>query len=155
MRRRATTKQIVISLIVLAAVAGAGFWWWPHIAWSFLIARNQVRIRSVPVTEMKAPGKTAGWDESPIGPLSFKLPPDLAESADRSLGKGTVNFTDGDMEMAILIPFRNPPDSQTGAQQLAAMFHMSPMRIVAESYRTSSDDFRWSMSQAELLRHQT
>jgi hypothetical protein len=31
---------------------------------------------------------------------------------------------------------------------------MSPLRIVEESYRTSSDDFRWMMSRAELTRHQ-
>jgi hypothetical protein len=154
MRRRATTKQVVISLIVLAAVTAAGFWWWPHILWSFLIARNQVRIPRVPVTEMKSPGKTGGWYECRIGPLSLKMPPELAESADRALGKASIDFTDSDMEMAIAVPFRNPPESQTGAQQMAAMFHMSPLRIIAESYCTSSDDFRWTMSKAELIRHQ-
>jgi hypothetical protein len=113
-----------------------------------------VRIRSVPVTAMKAPGHTAGWYECRIGPLSLKMPPELAESADRALGKASIDFTDADMEMAIAVPFRNPPESQTGAQQLAATFQMSPIRVLAESYRTSSDDFRWTMSKAELIRHQ-
>ena len=154
MRRRATTKQIVISLIVLAVVAGAGYWWWPHILWSFLVARNQVRVRSVPVTEMKAPGRTKGWSECRIGPLSLKMPAGLAENADRSLGKATINFTDTTMEIALVVPFRIPPENQSGAQQLAATFHLSPIRIVAESYRASTDDFRWTMSRAELSRLQ-
>lgn len=154
MRRRATTRQIVISLIVLAAVIGAGVWWWPHITWSFLIARNYVRIRSVPVSEMKAAGKTPGWFVCRIGPMSLKMPPELAESGDRSLGKASINFTDADMEVAINVPFRNSAESQGGAQQLAATFHLSPIRILAESYRASSDDFRWTMSHAELHRHQ-
>jgi hypothetical protein len=154
MRRRATTRQIVISLIILVAVAGAGFWWWPHILWSFLIARNQVRIPSVRVTAMKAPGRTKGWSECRIGPLSLKLPQDLAESADRSLGKSSINFTDAGMEMAVFVPFRIPPESQAAAQQMTATFHLSPIRVVAESYRASTDDFRWTMSRAELNRHQ-
>jgi hypothetical protein len=31
---------------------------------------------------------------------------------------------------------------------------MSPMHLVVESFRASSDDFRWSMSRSELHRHQ-
>lgn len=154
MRRKATTKQVVISLGVLAAVAAASFWWWQHIAWSYLIARNQVRVPRVPVTEMKAPGRMEGWFDCRVGPLSLKLPPNLAEGADRSLGKASINFTDPEMEMAIVVPFHNTPDSQAGVKQLAATFQMSPLRVVAESYRASTDDFRWTMSKAELTRHQ-
>jgi hypothetical protein len=82
------------------------------------------------------------------------MPPDLAESADRSVGKASINFTTADMEVAIIVPFRISAEGQSGARQMSATFHMSPIRIVAESYRASSDDFRWTMSHAELTRHQ-
>ncbi len=79
MRKRATKQQIAVSISVLAVVIGAFIWWWPHLYWSFIIARGQVRVPSVPVSELKAPGKTEGWYECTIGPLQLKVPPKIVE----------------------------------------------------------------------------
>ncbi len=47
-----------------------------------------------------------------------------------------------------------PAETQFGLEKLAAEFQISPMALVVETFRTSSDDFRWTMSRSELRRHQ-
>src|SRR5216684_2238272 len=133
MRRRATKKQIVASMCLLAAVAGAGYWWWPHLWWSFLMSRNAVKIPSVPVSMLEAPGKTAGWYECRIGPLSLKLPPELAENAERSVNKMSISFTNSDQQMMVHVPHTMPPDHQAGLVQAADEFHESLMHLIADS----------------------
>jgi hypothetical protein len=154
MRKRATKQQIVISVSMLVVVAGACIWWWPHLAWAFMIARGQVRVPSVPVSELKAPGKTAGWYDCTIGPLRLRLPPEIVETAERSTGKGTLNFTLKSQELAVHVPVRFPAEMQSGPDKVAAEFQISPMHLAVETFRASTDDFRWSMSRSELRRHQ-
>jgi hypothetical protein len=154
MRRRATKKQVVVSICLLAAVAGAGYLWWPHLWWSFLMSRNSVKIPSVPTSTLEAPGKTDGWYKCSIGPLSLKLPPELSEKAERAVNKTSISFTTSDLQMMVHIPHKMPPDHQAGLVQAAEEFHESLMHLIADSYRESTDDFRWSMSHAELRRHQ-
>lgn len=154
MRKRATKQQIVVSVCLLAAVAGAGIWWWPHLHWALIIARNQVRVPSVPVAELKAPGKTSGWYDCKIGPLSLKLPAEIVEKADRSVEKSALNFTTANAELAIHLPFQVPPDFQAEQAKLAADFNLTSMGLVVESFRASTDDFRWSMSRSDLRKHE-
>ncbi|MGE5194028.1 MAG: hypothetical protein ACM3U2_16150 [Deltaproteobacteria bacterium] len=150
MRKRATKQQIAASVGLLAAVAGAGYFWWPHIYFKFQLARNEVRIASVPVTELKAPGRTAGWADCRIGPVSLKLPSALAENADRSVEQGTISFSTPGQQFSTNIPFRIDPQTRAEHAKLADEFKMSPTRLIAESYRKGTDDFRWSMSREEL-----
>jgi len=155
MRKRATKQQIVVSVCVLAAVAGAGFWWWPHLYWSFMMSRNHVRVPSVPITQLKAPGETAGWYDCSVGPLKLKLPPEIVEKAERSVGKTSLNFTIANRELDIHVPFHIEPDFQAEQSRLAADFNMSPMHLIVECFRASTDDFRWSMSRSALRKHET
>ncbi len=92
MRRRATKQQIALTIGLLIVVVAAGFWWMPHIRWAFLISRNRARVPRIPVSVLQAPGKTNGWFTCRVGPLSFKLPPEMAEDAERSVAaKRTKN----------------------------------------------------------------
>jgi hypothetical protein len=141
-------------MCVLAVVAGAGFWWWPHLYWSFIMARNQVRVPSMPITELKAPGKTTGWYDCSIGPLKLKLPPDIVEKAERSVGKTSLNFTTANRELDIHIPFQIGPDFQPEQSRMAADFNLSPMHLIVECFRASTDDFHWSMSRSALRKHE-
>ncbi len=154
MRQRATKNQILGSLCVLAVVAAALIWWWPHLNWSFQISRNQVRIPGVPVTELKTPGKTAGWYNCQIGPVSLKLPPELAKDAERSVGKMTVDFATPELDVSIHIPFKLPVNRQADFVQIADEFGVSVIHLIGDSYAASTDDFRWTMSRQELRRHQ-
>ncbi len=154
MRKRATKQQIVTSVTVLALVIAAIVWWWPHLNWAFVISRGQLQVPSVPVTQLKAPGKTAGWYDCTIGPLTLKLPPEVVDSAERSTGKSSLNFTLNDQELAVHVPVRIPAEPEFGLEKLADEFHLSPMGLVVETFRTSSNDFRWTMSRRELRRHQ-
>src|SRR5262249_62108238 len=76
------------------------------------------------------------------------------EKAERSTGKTSLNFTIGNRELAIHVPFQVPADFQAGQEKVAADFKMSPMHLVVESFRTSTDDFRWTMSRSELRKHE-
>ncbi len=154
MRKRATKQQIAGSIGLLAVVIGAGFYWWPHLIFKFQLARNNVRIPPVEVGEMKASGQTAGWSDCRIGPVSFRLPPDLAEKAERSVDQGTIVFAGTGRQLIVDIPYRVAPSTKAGHEQIAAEFHLTPIRLVVASYRASTDDFRWTMSRAELIRHQ-
>jgi len=154
MRKPATKKQIVTSLCLLAAVAAAGWWWWPHIHFRFQLARNNVHIRSLPVNDLQAPGKTAGWFDCRLGPVSLRLPPALAEKAERSVDKNFINFTTPDQQLTVVLPTRLNPAQLAENQKTIDEFKLSPTRLVAESFRTGTDDFRWSMTRAELQRHQ-
>jgi hypothetical protein len=154
MRKRATKQQVVVSLCVLAAVGGAGYFWWPHVHFRFQLARNEVRIPRIPVAEMKAPGKTTGWVACRIGPISLSLPPQILDKADREVGKGSISFTTPEQQLTVEIPFRLPPKTLADHAQLSADFHMSPMHLIAASYRAGTDDFHWFMSHDDLRRHQ-
>ena len=154
MRQRATRGQILISIGLLAAVLLAGFWWWPHIVWSFQVARYGVKIPSVPVSQMRAPGKTADWSNCRLGPMSLKLPAQIAEEAERTAEKNQVVLTAGDQQIAINVPFRVPPKGPNDLSSVAAQLNLTPMRLLEESYRASTDNFRWTMSRSELRRHQ-
>src|SRR5579872_1276575 len=154
MRRRPTKRQIAGSMCILAAVAAAGYWWSPHVWWAYIVARNHVTIPSVPVAELKAPGKTEGWYDCRIGPLSLKLPPELIEKADSSTAKSTIEFKGRDVELSIHIPYKVPETSRDSLALIASELKLSPTRLIAESYRASTDDFRWTMSHRALRRHQ-
>jgi hypothetical protein len=155
MRKPATKKQILTSLCLLAAVAGAGWWWWPHIHFRFQLARNNIRIRSVPVTDLKAPDKTAGWFDCRLGPVSLRLPPALAETADRTVDKNSINFTTPEQQLTVVLPNRANPEVIEQNRKVTEDFKLSPIRMVAESLRIGTDDFRWSMTRAELQRYQS
>jgi hypothetical protein len=154
MRKRATKKQIVTSLGLLAAVAAAGWWWWPHIHFRFQLARNNIHLRGVPVTDLKAPGKTAGWYDCRLGPVSLHLPPALADKADRSVDKMSINFTAPEEQLTVVLPNRLTPEQLAQNQKTMEVFKLSPTRLVAESFRIGTNDFGWTMTRAELQRYQ-
>ncbi|HTI49773.1 MAG TPA: hypothetical protein VL475_02435, partial [Planctomycetaceae bacterium] len=154
MRKPATKKQIVTSLGLLAAVAAAGWWWWPHIRFRFQLARNNVHIRSVPVSELKAPGQFTGWYDCRLGPVSLRLPPALADKAERSVDKMSIVFTAPEEQLTVVLPVRIKAEDRARNQKMADEFKLSPTRMLAESFRSGTDDFRWWMTHAELRRHQ-
>ena len=154
MRKRATTGQILGSLGLLAAVALAAVFWWPHIVYSFRIARYGVKIPGVPVTAMKAPGKTADWSSCRLGAMALKLPEDFVNEAERTVEKSEIRLTTPELRVAINVPYRLPAPSPGDLTSLAAELKVSPIRMLEESYRASTDDFRWSMSRSELKRLQ-
>ena len=157
MRRRATKQQIALTIGLLAVLVAAGSWWAPHIWWTFLIARNGAKIPSIPVSALNAPEQTTGWFTCRIGPLSFKLPPETAEEAERSVAKNrnAINLKTPSLELTIFVPFKSSTGAQSALAQAAAQMNRSPMQFIADGYRASTDDFRWTMSRAELHRHQT
>lgn len=150
MRRRATKGQILGSLGLLAAVIAAGVWWWPHIVWSFQIGRHGVKVQPVKVAEMKAPGKSADWSTCRLGPLSFKLPAQFVDEAERSIEQSNVVLATPELTISINVPYKVPENALT---ELAGQLHDTPIRLVADSYRTGTDDFRWTMSRHALNRH--
>jgi hypothetical protein len=155
MRKRATKQQIAVSLGLLALIAGAAWFWWPHVYFRFQLERNEVHIPRVSVKQLTAPGKTDGWADCRIGPVSLKLPLELAEKGDRSVGKMTIDLSTFDRILAVDVPRRVGPNELAQRAKVIDEFQMSPARLIAESYRTGTDDFRWTMSHAELRRHQT
>lgn len=154
MRKKATKQQIAVSFGILAVVALAVFWWWPHIYWSVQLSRNQLKIPKVPVTDLKAPDQTSGWYDCRIGPVSFKIPPHLAENAERTSTKTSINFITPEQELTIHIPFRISAGSIAEQGKLAAEMKLSPMKLLAQAYSAGTDDFRWTMSRDELRKHQ-
>lgn len=156
MRRRATKQQIAFTIGLLAVLAAAGYWWSPHLWWAYVIARNQAQIRSIPVSTLEAPGHTDGWFTARIGPLSFKLPPQVAEEAERALTKerNVISLKSPSGELQIFVPYQTPAGAMSDVAQVAAQLNLSPLQFIADSYRTTTDDFRWTMSRAELSRHQ-
>lgn len=151
---RLAQQRIVATFSLLAILAVPVIWWWPHLEWKFFLSRNQVAVPGIPVSEMKAPGKTAGWYDCRIGPLALKLPPDLIEEADRSVGKATIDIKGSSMELSIHVPYKFAPGTEQSLMSMAAALHTSPARMIADSYRESTDAFRWSMSRDELKRHE-
>jgi len=154
MRKRATKQQIITSLGLLAAVAAAGWWWWPHIHFRFQLARNNVHIRSVPVTDLKAPGQTAGWYDCRLGPVSLRLPLAFADKAERTVDKAWLKFATPEQELAIVLPSKLTSEQRAQNQKTIEVFKLSPTRLVAQSFRTGTDDFRWTMTRSELQRYQ-
>jgi hypothetical protein len=154
MRKRATKQQIAGSICLLAAVAGAGYFWWPHVYLRFQLERNGVRVPRVPVAELTAPGMTAGWAECRIGPISLKLPPALAVNADRAVEQEMIDFSTPEEQFRTNVPYRITPEAQANNAIIVGEFKMSPTRLIAKSYGTGTDDFRWWMSHAELHRYQ-
>ena len=156
MGMRLVQQRIVATACLLAVVAVPVFWWWPHLEWKFFLSRNQVIVPSVPVSEFKAPGKTAGWYDCRVGPLALKLPPDLIEKGDRTIGKTlTIDIKGPSMDISIHVPLKVAPGAVQGLVAVAAALHTSPIRMIADSYRESTEAFRWSMSRDELMRHAT
>ena len=156
MRRRATKPQIALTIGLLAVLVAAGYWWAPHIWWKYLIARNGAKIPRVEVSALEAPGQTSGWFTCRIGALSFRLPPEMAEDAERSVAKdrNAIILKTPSGELLIFFPFRARKGAETELVQVAARLNLSPVQFLADAYRASTDDFRWTMSHAELQRHQ-
>lgn len=156
MRQRATKRQILVSISLLAAIAAAAWWWAPHIWWAFLIARNGVKIARVPVAELKPPAPTAGWFRCRAGALSFELPPDLAQEAERSVASGRNGLTlkTPRRELTFFVPFEIPAGKQPQITLIAEHLNLTPIGMIIASYQEGTDDFRWTMSHAELRRHQ-
>src|SRR5258708_36919660 len=65
-----------------------------------------------------------------------------------------IKFAVSDLQVMVHVPHKMPSGHQAGLMQIADEFDESLMHLVADSYRASTDDFRWSMSRAELRRHQ-
>jgi hypothetical protein len=157
MRRRVTKQQMALTIGLLALLVGAGYWWSPHVWWAFLISRSGAKIPSIPVATLQVPGQTQGWFTCRVGPLSFKLPPEIAEEAERSVAKknkSMISLKTPSLEMMVLVPFQTPEGAQSLVMQMATYLNRSPMELIADGFRASTDDFRWTMSHAELQRHQ-
>jgi hypothetical protein len=156
MRRRATKQQIALTIGLLAALIAAGYWWAPHMWWAYLIARRGAHVPSIPVSTLKAPGKTSGWFTCHIGALSLKLPPEMAEDAERSVAKerNAISLKTPSAELKIFVPFQAPQGVRAPLVEAAARLNQTPMQLIADGYRASTDDFRWTMSRTELQRHQ-
>ena len=150
MPKRATRGQIFGSLGLLALVVLAGAWWWQHVYWAFQIARHGVRIPAVKVSPMQPPGKAGEWTKCRLGPMSFKLPVGIVDESERTTDKAVVVLTAGDLEIRIDVPSRTPPNTLTA---VSATVNQPPMQLLADSYRASTDQFRWTMSHDELRRH--
>src|SRR5579872_5081191 len=156
MRRRATKPQIALTIGLLTVLVAAGYWWAPHMWWAFLIARRGAQVPSIPVSALKAPGRTSGWFTCRMGALSFKLPPEMAEDAERSVAKerNTISLKTPDGELKVFVPYQTPAGIQPALVQAATQLNRTPMQLIADGYRASTDDFRWTMSRTELRRHQ-
>jgi len=157
MRRRATKKQIALTIGLLILLVAVGYWWAPHVWWAFMISRNGAKIPSIPISTLQAPGQTQGWFTCRIGPLSFKVPPEIAEEAERSVAKknkSMISLKSPSLELMAFVPFQIPAGAQLPLMQMASHLKLSPMKMIADSFRASTDDFRWTMSHAELQRHQ-
>jgi hypothetical protein len=156
MRRRATKQQIALTIGLLTVLVAAGYWWAPHIWWAYQISRHGAKVPSIPVSALQAPGHTTGWFTARIGPLSFKLPPEIAEEAERSVGKtrNTISLKTPSVELLIFVPFKSQTGANVDLVQAAARLNCSPTQFIAAGYRESTDDFRWTMSRDQLQRHQ-
>jgi hypothetical protein len=156
MRTRATKQQIAVTIGLLIAVAAAGWWWSPHIYWSYLLSRNNYRMAPAQVVEMPTSRPAAGWFACRAGALSFKLPASMAEEAERALAKSphALSITTPTHELTMSIPAEIPADARPNIELFAARMKVTLMQLLAESYRTGTADFRWTMSRDELYRHQ-
>src|SRR5207302_5294693 len=107
MPRRATKQQVAVTIGLLAAVVAAGVWWAPHIWWSYLLSRNSVKVDPVKVIEMPAAKPTDGWFTCRVGPLTFKLPPSMADEAERSVANlpHALNLTTASQELTVMVPY--------------------------------------------------
>lgn len=156
MRTRATKQQIAVTIGLLIAVAVAGWWWSPHIYWSYLLSRNNFKVAPVKVAEMPLSPAPTGWFTCRVGALSFKLPASMAEDAERTLAKTphALTITTPTRELTLLVPTEAPAEPRPALEQISALLKCSPIQLIANSYRTGSEDFRWTMSRNELARHQ-
>jgi hypothetical protein len=156
MRTRATKQQIAVTIGLLIAIAAAGFWWWPHIRWSYMLSRNNIKIAPVKVVEMPPAKPAAGWFTCRAGAVTFQLPPAMAEEAERTVSATpqALTLTTASHELTVLVSTEVAPNYQPFLEQLAATMHFSPIQFIAESFRTGTDDFRWTMSRTELYRYQ-
>jgi hypothetical protein len=157
MRRRATKQQIATTIGILTVLVAAGYWWSPHIWWAYMLSRNNAKVPRVPVSTLKAPGQTKGWFTCRVGAVSFKLPPEMAEDAERSVAKkanNMISLKTPTVELLVFIPFEAPAGTKSQIVQIADYLNRSPMQLIADGFRASTDDFRWTMSRAELERHQ-
>lgn len=158
MRRRITKQQIALTIGLLTLLAAAGFWWSPHIWWAYNISRSGAKIAPVPVSPLQASGKTEGWFTCRIGALQFRAPPEIAEEAERSVAKKDktmISLKAPSVELLIFVPFKAPEGARSPPLvEMADYLKLDPMHLIAESFGASTSDFRWTMSRAELQRHQ-
>src|SRR5579863_7146445 len=158
MRRRVTKQQIALTIGLLALLVAAGYWWSPHIWWAYMVSRSGAKIAAVPISTLQAPGKTQDWFTCRIGPLEFQTPPEIAEEAERSVSKKDrtmISLKAPAVELLIFVPFREPAKAQPAPLvELADYLKLRPMQMIADSFRASTDDFRWTMSRAALQRFQ-
>ncbi|MBS0266563.1 MAG: hypothetical protein JSS02_31825 [Planctomycetes bacterium] len=156
MRKPATKQQIATTIGLLLAVAAAGTWWYPHIEWSYLVSRNKFKLESVKVVPMPEPKPHDGaWFQCQAAALSFSLPPAMADEADRTVSKTpqSLSLTTSTNEVTFFVPSEIPADQTPYVAEIAKKYGMTPFEFIAESYRTSSDDFRWTMTWSQLERY--
>ncbi|MBI3864877.1 MAG: hypothetical protein HY290_23620 [Planctomycetia bacterium] len=156
MRKRATKQQIAVTIGLLVAVSAAGYWWWPHIWWSFLLSRNNVKIPAVKVTEIPAARPGAGWFVVHAGALSFRLPREMAAEAECSVSKSqnSLDLKSPTHEVSFMVPSVLPEKQQQTITSIPGAPDRSRIELLVESYRAGTDDFRWTMSRSALARHQ-
>jgi hypothetical protein len=156
MRKRATKQQIATTVGMLLALVAAGYWWSEHILWSYVVSRNKLAI--APVKNIAAMPKVkprSGWFQCQAGAVSFQLPPEMGDEAERAVSKKssqTLALTTSDHEVNVLIPYEIPADRRI-FEILAAKVGMLPIEFIVESYRSGTDDFRWTMTHSQLTRH--
>lgn len=157
MRRPVTKKQIAVTVGLLTVLIAAGYWWSPHIWWAFQLSRSGAKVPSIAVTALGAPHEMQGWFTCRLGPLSFKLPPEIAEEAERSIArknKSMISLKTPTVELLIHVPVRISEKTQPPLVHMAESLNVSPVQMLVDGYRATTDDFRWTMSRAELQRHQ-
>ena len=158
MRKKATRKQIITTIIVLVTIVGACVWWGPHAYWSYMISRHKFRLVPAKVTTMPAAEPGKNWLLCRAGGFSIRLPPVLAEEAERMASPEAENtdsvvLKKSNTIVMFKIPQKFTKDYRPLVEGLAAKYNMTPMEFIAESYRIGTDDFRWTMSHAALARH--
>jgi hypothetical protein len=155
MRKPASKKQIAITIGLLLALLAAGTWWAPHIQWAYLASRNGWKLDRVKVVEMPpAKPRTGAWFKCQASSVSFQLPPAMAEEAERTVAKAgqSLLLTTETHTTTLFIPMEIRPEEKSIVSHVASEFGMTPLQFVAESFRTSTDDFRWTMGRSELHR---
>jgi hypothetical protein len=145
-------RVLLIVIIAIAVSSGLlGAFYRHHLMWKYVEWQGDLyHVAAIPNTPMPDMVVPEDWVEHSLNGMTFRLPPEMALTVKKN---NTAAFNDGHRKIVISSSHITPDLAQTLTSRLnssSAIDSMTLPRLRLECFRASADEFRWSMSSADV-----
>ncbi len=157
MRFRFSIRTLIITVALLCLLLGISIRFGPHLLWKSTRSEAANGVEAIPTRSLVDVRPVDKLVACNIGPITFEIPTELAETYEihRGIGGLFLNFYDtkSDRQAVIEIPTTRDEETIIGDIGNPAFSQLSFPRFHKMVVEEQSSDFSWFMTRAQLRDH--